>query len=1041
MLIQGVLQGLLIWAIRNVLVALSAGEDAATLTVRIGGAFLIFGIWLLRAASAFLADSLAMRLATRVEIGAMYDVLEKLLGLPIAFFDRHSQGDLVMASYHDLKGIRASVVEVGRLILYVSQVMGLAVAAMLLSPQLALVGMLTVPLGAVPAWWFGQRMTQAADRERRAVTSLHDSFLQVSSGIRAIRVNRIERRLVERAHRIGSELRTQMVRNAELRGAARFLLESVSGVGLILILALGGRDVAAGRMEWPTLMGLLVAVMALYQPIVNVLHTYGTLRSALAEPRARAADRHRWRRCARVSSGRSRSRTRPVTIELRDVSFWYDGHAPSAPAALHHISATFTRGETIGIVGPSGAGKSTLMALLLGFYEPTSGEVLFDGIDARRVSRADLMDLSALVLQEPFLFGASVAENIGAARPGASMAEIERAAAAADLHDEILQMPEGYDTVLGRGAAARGVSVGQKQRIAIAAALLKNAPLLFLDEATSSLDPSAERKVQAAMERLMAGRTTFVIAHRLSTLARADRILVLDQGRLAGLGTHAELTARCPVYARLWAGQDSPRRSEELTDVRSPGGRMTDWTWIPSEARRSTAPRVAIVVDHPERDLAGLVLTALDLARRGVVCHLVPLNLQEREIWALEPDLVLFNYLRRNNERFAAQLQAAGIAFAALDTEGAIWPDPDEYVLAALARCVAPARGALRVHVGTAAGRSPDRAARPRLPIRSSSTGCPRFDLYADPWRRLREDAAAALDRRERRILINTNFSITNPLFTTADKCVDLHRSVLGYSDADIAPHGRAPRRWPSAKSSASRRRWPTPSRTSTSSSARIRSRIPRRTPRPPLGRRNVIVNQSESIQAAIFGACAVIQRSCTTAIEAGLAGVPTFSPQWVPAPFLMPDAEAASVPCASFDELTALPRRRRRRHVPHAGGHASGDRPRDSRLLFRGRRSRAPARRGRGVSRARRAPADRSRTVSAVDVRTGPRVDRDAARAGGASRAAAAVAVAGVVVLAHARRARRIVDAQQQVLRRGDGRSPRRARAPHRRHRSRRSG
>jgi ABC-type multidrug transport system fused ATPase/permease subunit len=554
-LVQGVLQGLLIWSIRNVLIALSAGEDASTLAARVTGALLIFAIWVLRAASAYLADSLAMRLATRVEIGAMYDVLEKLLGLPIAFFDRHSQGDLVMASYHDLKGIRSAVVEVSRLILYISQVAGLAVAALLLSPQLAMVGMLTVPLGAVPAWWFGQRITQAADRERGAVTSLHDSFLQVSSGIRAIRVNRLERRLVDRAHKIGSELRSQMVRNAELRGIARFLLESVSGVGLILILALGGRDVAAGRMEWPTLMGLLVAVMALYQPIVNVLHTYGTLRSALPN----LAHVQQIMTAAESASRVERAvtlRHAPSKIELRDVSFWYDGHAHAAHAALHHVSAAFTQGETIGIVGPSGAGKSTLMALLLGFYEPTSGAVLFDDVDLRRVSRADLMDLSALVLQEPFLFGASVAENIGAARPGASMAEIERAAAAADLHDEILQMAQGYDTVLGRGAASRGVSVGQKQRVSIAAALLKNAPLLFLDEATSSLDPAAERKVQAAMDRLMAGRTTFVIAHRLSTLARADRILVLDQGRLVGLGTHAELISCCAVYGRLWHGQD-----------------------------------------------------------------------------------------------------------------------------------------------------------------------------------------------------------------------------------------------------------------------------------------------------------------------------------------------------------------------------------------------------------------------------------------------------------------------------------------------------
>jgi ABC-type multidrug transport system fused ATPase/permease subunit len=562
-MIQGVLQGLLIWAIQNVLIALSAGERAATLSVRIGGALLIFIVWVLRAASAMAADSLAMRLATRVEMGSMYDVLERLLGLPIAFFDRHTQGDLVMASYHDLKGIRASVVEVGRLILYVSQVAGLAVAALLLSPGLALIGMATVPLGAVPAWWFGQRITRSAERERRAVTSLHDSFLQISAGIRAVRVNRLEGRLLDRARQIGRELGAQMVHQAELRGLARFLLEAVSGLGLIMILVIGGRDVAAGRMEWPTLMGLLVAVMALYGPIVNVLHTYGALRSVL--PNLERVQQIMSAPRGSSPGGRAHPRelapvgaltAAPSIIELRNVSFWYEGHGHPAPAALQNVSATFERGETIGIVGPSGAGKSTLMALLLGFYEPTSGAVLFDGVDARRVSRADLMDLSALVLQEPFLFGATVAENIGAGRPDASADEIARAAAAALLHDEILQMDDGYATVVGRGPTARGLSVGQKQRVSIAAALLKNAPLLFLDEATSSLDPSAERKVQAAIERVMAGRTTFVIAHRLSTLARANRILVLDQGRLVGFGTHAELTACCAVYARLWEGQD-----------------------------------------------------------------------------------------------------------------------------------------------------------------------------------------------------------------------------------------------------------------------------------------------------------------------------------------------------------------------------------------------------------------------------------------------------------------------------------------------------
>jgi surface carbohydrate biosynthesis protein len=329
---------------------------------------------------------------------------------------------------------------------------------------------------------------------------------------------------------------------------------------------------------------------------------------------------------------------------------------------------------------------------------------------------------------------------------------------------------------------------------------------------------------------------------------------------------------------------------------------MTDWTWQYSEAERSRPPRVAMVVDHPERDLAGLVLTALDLARRGVVCHLVPLNLQEREIWALEPDFVLFNYLRRNNEQFAAQLQAAGIAFGVADTEGAIWPNPDEYTSLLWldawrlrdARCVCMWGHRLADHLIARRFFTSDQVV---------VTGCPRFDLYADPWRRLREDAAAALERRDRRILINTNFSVTNPLFTTADKCVALHQSVLGYSAAEL-------RRVASAEAFAIRE------------TARLAVELadsfpdldivirphPFEDPKPYLaavaGRHNVIVNQSESIQAAIFGACAVIQRSCTTAIEAGLAGVPTFSPQWIPAPFLMPDAEAASVPCTSSEEL-----------------------------------------------------------------------------------------------------------------------------------------
>jgi ABC-type multidrug transport system fused ATPase/permease subunit len=260
----------------------------------------------------------------------------------------------------------------------------------------------------------------------------------------------------------------------------------------------------------------------------------------------------------------------PATIELRNVSFAYNGQA-----AVSDISAVIQRGETIGIVGPTGAGKSTVLSLLLRFYDPTQGAILFDGIDLRDLRHEDLMRMSSIVLQEPFLFIDTIANNIRIGRPDAGMDEIVAAAKAAEIHDEIVQMEAGYETVVGTGPEARGLSGGQKQRICVAAALLKSAPILFLDEATNSLDSVSEAKVQAAIERLMRNRTTFVIAHRFSTLRNADRIIVLDRGRMIGFDTHSRLLATSETYQRLWASQTAslddapavPPRRPEVVDV------------------------------------------------------------------------------------------------------------------------------------------------------------------------------------------------------------------------------------------------------------------------------------------------------------------------------------------------------------------------------------------------------------------------------------------------------------------------------------------
>jgi subfamily B ATP-binding cassette protein MsbA len=496
------------------------------------------------------AEVVSARLAHGVEIDTMQQLLAKLLTLSTRFFERHSQGDLVMATYFDVQQVRQVTLSVGSILLHLSRLIGLLGVAYVLSPKLMIVGLITVPLGALPALWLGERIQQAARRERGAVRWLYDSFLQVSSGIRVVKVNNGEALVLERAREIGRGLFEHLVNQARARSLARFLLESMSGVGLIAVLVIGGKDVAAGTLSWQSLLSLLIAVMGVYSPTVGILQVYAQLRSSLPHLDRVAEVMAAQPEIQDVPNARRLS-TAPATIELRDVGFAYDDQP-----VLHSVSASFSRGETIGIVGPSGSGKTTLLSLLLRLYDPTAGRILLDGVDLREFRHADLMSVSAIVLQEPFLFVDTVAANIRLSRPDASMEDVMHAAAAANVHEEIMAMERGYETIVGRSEDARGVSTGQKQRICIAGALLKNAPLLFLDEATSSLDSVSERRLQAAIERLMEGRTTFMIAHRLSTLRGADRILVLDQGRVVGLGTHEELLARCRTYQRLWHSQE-----------------------------------------------------------------------------------------------------------------------------------------------------------------------------------------------------------------------------------------------------------------------------------------------------------------------------------------------------------------------------------------------------------------------------------------------------------------------------------------------------
>ena len=548
-LLQGAMQGLVVWAFRGVL--LSFDEAAAVSTADLARAGLvILGLWLLRSLSNYGGAMAQARLSARVEINLMRKVLAKLLRLSMRFFEQKSQGDLVMSLYQDVRQVREIIWHLASFVLSSARLLGLGTVAWFISPKLAIVGFIALPLGMLPAHFFGRRITRVARSERETSATLHDTYLEVSSGIRIIKTSRAEDRVLKRARQLGRQLYHQAVRRAESRNMARFLIESVSGLGMIAILVLGANDVALNRIDWPELLALLIAMIAVNTPVLMLLKVHADFRFAIP-------------RLERVNElldapieladipNPTRMHQAPATIELRDVSFEYLCGEP----VLDAVSATFHRGETIGVCGPSGSGKSTLIALMLRLYEPTGGKILYDGVDLHDLKHADLLDKCAMVTQEPMLFLDTVANNIRWARPDASMEEVIAAATSARIHNEIMHMRHGYETQLGRRKGGRGLSVGQKQRICIAAALLKNAPLLFLDEATSNLDYVSERMVQGAIERLMKGRTTFIVAHRLSTLRHVDRILVLERGQIVGLGAHRELIETCPTYQESWRHQ------------------------------------------------------------------------------------------------------------------------------------------------------------------------------------------------------------------------------------------------------------------------------------------------------------------------------------------------------------------------------------------------------------------------------------------------------------------------------------------------------
>jgi len=492
----------------------------------------------------------------RIVAELQYDLFRRLMGADLAFFHEHAPGKLIARFINDVNLLRGAVSNtftgLGKDALTAAALAGVMVYEDWL---LALIASFAFPAAILPIVRIGARMRRVSGSTQAQIGRLTTLLDETFQGFRHVKAYGMEAYETGRARQAIDEVFRLNLKGARTRGALHPIMELLGGLAIVAVIVYGGQQVIGGVKEPGSFFAFIFALLLAYEPVKRLARLNANLQEALAaaqrvfalmdrEPEIREAP---GARALQVAGG---------AIEFQGVAFAYG----EGKSALHGIDLAVPAGTTLALVGPSGAGKSTLLNLIPRFYDPDRGRVTIDGQDLREVTFESLRGSIALVSQEILLFDDSVGANIAYGRPEAGQEEIEEAARHAGAHDFIAALPAGYDTLVGpRGARVSG---GERQRIAIARAMLKSAPILLLDEATSSLDTDSERQVQRALESLMAGRTTLVIAHRLSTVVDADVICVIEEGRVTEQGSHAELLARGGSYARFhalqFAGQELP---------------------------------------------------------------------------------------------------------------------------------------------------------------------------------------------------------------------------------------------------------------------------------------------------------------------------------------------------------------------------------------------------------------------------------------------------------------------------------------------------
>jgi subfamily B ATP-binding cassette protein MsbA len=498
----------------------------------------------------YLSSYLMADVGQRVVMDLRNRLYRHILGQSAGFFANRSTGELMSRITNDVGQVQQAVSEtMGDLARESLALVGFAVLLFYYDAWLAVFCIISAPLVVYPLIRLGQRVRRTTRRSQEALQVLTHVSAEAFTGHRIVKAFGNEGKEADRFARAGYQLfRTNMKVTAALSSLPP-LMEILGGFGMAGALWYGSREIALGRLTIGELTSFIATLFLMYGPAKKLSRVNASLQQAIAasERIFEMLDTH-----TEVAEKPHAPALAPFagTIEFRDVTFGYD----EAHRILRGVSFKVTAGQMIAIVGRSGAGKTTLVNLLPRFYDVTSGAILIDGVDIRDVTLASLRQQIGIVTQETVLFDDTITSNIAYGAAAASPASIEAAARAANAHDFIVALDAGYQTTIGeRGQRLSG---GQRQRLAIARALLRNAPMLVLDEATSALDAESELLVQEALTNLMMNRTSFVIAHRLSTIRRADAIIVLDRGRIVEVGRHDELVKKAHgVYAGLYEMQ------------------------------------------------------------------------------------------------------------------------------------------------------------------------------------------------------------------------------------------------------------------------------------------------------------------------------------------------------------------------------------------------------------------------------------------------------------------------------------------------------